>query len=104
MLDGLPLRKGEVVHSNNKMFAVFRRLGGPRRSQGLRLQHPDSTRLMMGPTRFASWAMSAFAVAIWGKADMTFCTAHVRFWPKADMTRRPCTLSTCQFEPIECSS
>ena len=76
MLDGLPLRKGEVVHSNNKMFAVFRRLGGPRRSQGLRLQHPDSTRLMMGPTRFA-WAMSAFAVAIWGKADMTFCTAHV---------------------------
>ena len=32
--------------------------------------------------------MSAFKVAIGGKADMTFCTAHVRFWPKADMPSR----------------
>jgi hypothetical protein len=28
--------------------------------------------------------MSAFAVAIGGKADIVFCGAHVRFWPKAD--------------------
>jgi len=30
--------------------------------------------------------MSAFAVAIGGKADMTFCSAHVCFWPKADIS------------------
>jgi len=29
--------------------------------------------------------MSAFAVAIGGKADMAYCIAHVCFWPKADM-------------------
>jgi len=29
--------------------------------------------------------MSAFAVAIGGKADMRFCNAHVGFWPKADI-------------------
>jgi hypothetical protein len=28
---------------------------------------------------------SAFAVATGGKADMPFCTAYVRFWPKADI-------------------
>ena len=28
---------------------------------------------------------SAFAVAIGGKADMPFCTAYVRYWPKADI-------------------
>jgi len=30
-------------------------------------------------------SMSAFAVAIGGKADMPFCTAYVRLWPKADI-------------------
>jgi len=29
--------------------------------------------------------MSAFAVAIRGKADIYYCTAHVCFWPKADI-------------------
>jgi len=29
--------------------------------------------------------MSAFAVAIGGKADMLCCAAYVRFWPKADV-------------------
>ena len=29
--------------------------------------------------------MNAFSVAFGGKADMAFCTAHVRFWPKADI-------------------
>ena len=29
--------------------------------------------------------MSAFAVAIEAKADMAFCDAYVRFWPKADI-------------------
>jgi hypothetical protein len=28
---------------------------------------------------------NAFAVAIGGKADMPFCTAYVRFCPKADI-------------------
>jgi len=32
--------------------------------------------------------MSAFAVAIGGKADMRFCNAHVGFWPKADIWLR----------------
>jgi len=32
--------------------------------------------------------MSAFAVAIGGKADMTCCGAYVRFWPKADLRVR----------------
>ena len=31
-------------------------------------------------------AMSAFTVAIRGKADMPLCTAHVRSWAKADIT------------------
>jgi len=31
--------------------------------------------------------MSAFAVAIGGKADMAWCTAYVRLWPKADIDR-----------------
>jgi len=29
--------------------------------------------------------MSAFTVAIGGKADMRCCTAYVRLWPKADI-------------------
>jgi len=29
--------------------------------------------------------MSAFAVAIGGKADMLFCNAGVYFWPQADI-------------------
>jgi len=29
--------------------------------------------------------MSAFAVAIGGKADMVLCAAYVRLWPKADI-------------------
>jgi len=30
--------------------------------------------------------MSAFAVAIGGKADIAFCGAYVGLWPKADMS------------------
>jgi hypothetical protein len=41
-------------------------------------------------------AMSAFAVAIGGKADMPFCTAYVRLWPKADIAGLP----ACQLEAI----
>jgi hypothetical protein len=29
--------------------------------------------------------MSAFAVAVGGKADVGCCTAYVRFWPLADI-------------------
>jgi len=31
--------------------------------------------------------MSAFTVAIGAKADMSFCTAYVCLWPKADISR-----------------
>jgi len=46
--------------------------------------------------------MSAFVVAFGGKADMTFCSAHVCFWPKADIgycwaspAQMPWKSSTC---------
>jgi len=32
--------------------------------------------------------MSAFMVAIGGKADMSWCAAHVCFWPKAGFACR----------------
>jgi hypothetical protein len=39
--------------------------------------------------------MSAFVVAIGGKADMALCTAHVRFCPKADIDKQT-TLRYCK--------
>jgi hypothetical protein len=36
--------------------------------------------------------VSAFAVAIGGKADMTCCSANVRLRPKADTVRLPYNL------------
>ena len=44
--------------------------------------------------------MNAFSVAFRGKADITFCDAHVRLCPKADMDGSrllPCKQSRIQF-------